>query len=141
MSTFLLTPIVSGTKVATEQLGNGAHSQVVSLAKRQIIAVTYTTPVGASATSYASPIDVVDAAQVTGSVFSSQLGTLLIEQSGDWNGTTGNWDVQTTYDITANDGKGFIEDIVLPWVRLGFTNLGASTNTIRLFGRLLTNIT
>jgi hypothetical protein len=70
--------------------------------------------------------------KIAGTVFSDQAGTLYIEQSSD--GT--NWDVSTSYGITANDGKGFSEDLYAPYVRVRFTNTGGSTQTaFRLFAK------
>lgn len=68
---------------------------------------------------------------ITGSIFADQAGTIHIEQSGD--GT--NWDVDTNYAVTANSGKGFSEQIILPYVRVRYVN-GATPQTIfRVFVR------
>lgn len=62
---------------------------------------------------------------VVGMVFADQGGTLHIEQSMD--GT--NWDIDTSYTITANNGKGFKEDVFAPYVRVRYVN-GATPNTV-----------
>lgn len=70
---------------------------------------------------------------IVGSVFTDQAGTIYIEQSGD-GGVT--YDVQTSYTITASNGSGFKEDIVLPTWRVRFTNTAGSPQTvIRLYAR------
>jgi len=77
-------------------------------------------------------IQASSADRVTGSIFSDQPGTLYIEQSP--NGT--NWDVSTSYTVTANQGAGFSEEVLLPNVRLRFSNTGAATTTVfRLYAR------
>lgn len=63
---------------------------------------------------------------VMGSAFADQNGTLYIEQSSD--GT--NWDVSSPFEITANDGKGFEENLVLPYWRIRFKNTASSDQTI-----------
>lgn len=69
-------------------------------------------------------------AYVSGSVFSDQPGTIYIEQSGDQI----NADISANYAVTASTGKGFVEQILLPYVRLRFTNTGGSAQTVfRLF--------
>lgn len=60
--------------------------------------------------------------QVSGSVFADQTGTIFIEQSSD--GT--NWDISTSYSVTASDGKGFVENLLLPFWRVRYVN--GSTN-------------
>lgn len=67
--------------------------------------------------------------QVAGSVFSDTDGALYIEQSSD--GT--NWDISTSYAVTADDGKGFAEDLLLPFWRVRFTNdSGGNATEFRL---------
>ena len=63
---------------------------------------------------------------VVGAVFADQAGTLYIEQSID-GGT--NWDISSSYAITANDGKGFSEPIYCPLARIRFVNTAASAQT------------
>jgi hypothetical protein len=62
---------------------------------------------------------------VVGMVFADQAGNIFIEQSMD--GT--NWDLSTTYAVSANDGKGFKEEIFAPYVRVRYVN-GATPQTV-----------
>lgn len=68
---------------------------------------------------------------VVGMVFADQAGTLHIEQSMD--GT--NWDIDTSYTIAANDGKGFKEDIFAPYVRVRFVNGATPQTAFRITAR------
>lgn len=68
---------------------------------------------------------------LTGTVFADQAGTLYIEQSYD--GT--NWDVSTSYAITASDGKGFSEDVIAPFIRVRYVNGGTDQGAFRLYAR------
>lgn len=69
--------------------------------------------------------------KVVGSVFADQAGTIFIEQSAD--GT--NWDISTSYAVTASDGKGFSEDILLPQVRVRYVNGTTIQTAFRLWVR------
>lgn len=90
-----------------------------------------TTPLAGGAT-YTSPIKLADDYDsLSGTVFSDQSGTLHIEQSYD--GT--NFDVDTSYSITANDGKGFTEPLVAPYWRIRYVNGGTPQTAFRLNGR------
>lgn len=72
---------------------------------------------------------------ICGSVFADQPGTLYIEQSYD--GV--NADISASYNTTANDGEGYSENLLLPLVRLKFTNTGGSSQTVfRLVSKFLT---
>jgi len=55
---------------------------------------------------------------VAGSVYADQNGTIYVEQSPDGE----NWDISTSYNITAEDGKGFSEALLQPFWRLRFVN-------------------
>jgi hypothetical protein len=66
---------------------------------------------------------------LTGSVFANQAGQLWIEQSNNKQ----NWDVQTEYDVPANDGKGFKEDLLLEWVRVRYVNGSTGQQSFRLY--------
>lgn len=66
---------------------------------------------------------------IVGSVESDKAGTLYIEQSQD--GT--NWDVSTSYSITAGNGKGFTEIVVAPYFRVKYTNGGANQTNFRIY--------
>src|SRR5690349_2828147 len=86
-----------------------------------------------SGSTYTSPTFNTDRySEIDGAVFADQTGTLFIEQSGD--GT--NWDVSTSYSITASDGKGFSEQIVLPFFRVRYVNGGTNQGTFRIKGKL-----
>lgn len=66
-----------------------------------------------------------DVNHVRGKVFSDQTGTLALQQSDD--GTT--WDTLTTLTITASTAQKFDEICYTNFMRLVFTNTGASTQT------------
>jgi hypothetical protein len=68
---------------------------------------------------------------IVGRVFADQPGNIFIEQSMD--GT--NWDLSTTYAITASDGKGFKEEIFAPYVRVRYVNGATPQTTFRLTAR------
>lgn len=79
-------------------------------------------------------VDCSNKAKVFGAAFSDQAGTLLVQFSAD--GV--NVDHEETIAVTAG-GKtsGFVVDVVLPYVRLSYTN-GATPSTatrINLFAR------
>jgi len=87
------------------------------------------TPLGGNAT-YTSPVFPTAAfSYLSGSVFADQAGTIYIEQSGD--GT--HWDLSTNYAVSASDGSGFKEEVILPWGRIRFVNGAAAQGTFRLF--------
>lgn len=65
---------------------------------------------------------------LSGTISADKGGTLYIEQSSD--GV--NWDVSTSYEITANDGKGFIEQLVAPYWRLRYVNGSEAQGTFRV---------
>lgn len=65
---------------------------------------------------------------ITGAVFSDKAGNLYLEQSADGQ----NWDVSTSYSITANDGKGFVENLVLPYWRVRFSNGNQDQSVFRI---------
>ncbi len=84
-----------------------------------------TTPLDSGDT-YESPSVVTDRVdRVTGMIFSDKVGTLYIEQSSD----NTNWDVSTSYSVTASDGKGFSEEILGPFLRIRFANTSGSNQT------------
>jgi hypothetical protein len=62
---------------------------------------------------------------VAGMVYSDKSGQLHIQQSAD--GV--NWDIDTTYSVTAADGKGFSESLLAPYWRIVFTNDSGSDQT------------
>lgn len=63
--------------------------------------------------------------RVVGLVFADQAGTLFIEQSVD----ASNWDVSTSYSVSASDGKGFSEEVLAAFVRIRFVNTAGSPQT------------
>jgi hypothetical protein len=65
---------------------------------------------------------------IVGAVFADQKGTLHIEQSAD--GV--NVDVDTSYEIEANDGKGFEESRVAKYWRVRFVNGAVAQGAFRL---------
>lgn len=69
---------------------------------------------------------------VVGMVFANQAGNIFIEQSMD--GT--NWDLSTTYAVTAGDGKGFKEEVFAPYVRVRYVNGATPQTAFRLTVRL-----
>lgn len=68
---------------------------------------------------------------VVGMVFADQSGTIFIEQSMDKT----NWDISTEYAVTANDGKGFKEDVFAPFVRIRYVNGATPQTAFRLTAR------
>lgn len=68
---------------------------------------------------------------ISGMVFADQAGTVYIEQSAD--GV--NWDISTSYPVTANNGKGFNEPLYGPYVRIRYVNGATAQGTFRLYSR------
>lgn len=68
---------------------------------------------------------------VVGMVFADQIGDIYIEQSMD----NVNWDISTTYAVTASDGKGFKEEIFAPYVRVRYVNGATPQTAFRLTAR------
>lgn len=64
--------------------------------------------------------------RIVGSVFCDKDGVLSIQQSGDGQ----NWDINTTYNITANNGNGFSEEALLAYAQVTFHNTTASDATV-----------
>ncbi len=89
------------------------------------------TPLGSNAT---ATLDIQAGREdwVVGMVFADQAGTLFIEQS--MNNT--HWDISAQYAVSANDGKGFKEEIFAPYVRVRFVNGGVAQTAFRLTARL-----
>lgn len=92
---------------------------------------TTTVPLLAAGT-YTQEIEVGLGDRITGAVFADQIGTIFLEQSGD----EINWDVSTSYAVPASDGKGFSEEILLPFVRIRYVNGGTPQTIFRLFIRI-----
>jgi hypothetical protein len=70
---------------------------------------------------------------LAGSVFADQPGTLFVEQSGD----NANWDVQSSFPVTASTGLGFRVDALLAYARVRFVPTTTNPAVFRLFGRAL----
>lgn len=67
---------------------------------------------------------------ITGSAYSDQSGTLLVEQSPD--GT--NWDVQSTVTVTGSSASsGFEVTVVAKYARLSYTNGSTAQTSFRLY--------
>lgn len=90
-----------------------------------------TTPLGSNATYTSVGREALDFDSIVGTVYADQAGTIYIEQSPD--GT--NWDVSTSYNISASNGNGFTESIVAPYWRVKYTNGAAAQGTFRLSAR------
>ena len=90
-----------------------------------------TQPLGANGT-YTSPTLLTDRADnISGVVFADQTGTIYIEQSADGQ----NWDLSTSYPVTANDGNGFSESLLAPFVRVRYVNDATGQGAFRLAAR------
>jgi hypothetical protein len=69
---------------------------------------------------------------IVGSIFSDQPGNVTVEQAAD--GT--NYDIVTTFPVTANTGRSFSDTVFWPKVRVRFNNTGASpTTAFRFYAR------
>lgn len=92
------------------------------------------TPVTAGQTYASRWVNADIYSQISGSVFTDQGATLFIEQSGDANHA----DVSASYTVTASSGEGYLENLVLPYVRLRLTNTAGSNQTVlRLYNRFV----
>jgi hypothetical protein len=69
---------------------------------------------------------------VVGMVFADQPGNIFIEQSMN----NVNWDLSTTYAVSANDGKGFKEEVFAPFVRVRYVNGATPQGAFRMTARL-----
>jgi hypothetical protein len=68
--------------------------------------------------------------RLTGTVFTDQDGTLLVEQSPDGF----NWDASTSIAVTGGVGLGWSVDIIAPWVQLVYNNGDTAQTIFRLYG-------
>lgn len=87
-----------------------------------------TTPLPANGVWSSVVVPSANLSSIVGSVFASHTGQLFIEQSADQQ----NWDVSTEYDVPANDGKGFSEDVLLDFARVRYVNGGTAQTAFRL---------
>ena len=85
-------------------------------------------PLDAEETWESDPLPTRSYTHITGSVYASVEGTVYIEQSEDQE----NWDISTSYEVESHDGKGFKEELFLPWVRVRYVNGSASQTVFRL---------
>jgi hypothetical protein len=90
--------------------------------------ISTNTPLDADA-EWSDDISPGAADHITGSVYSDQAGDIYIEQSAD--GT--NFDISSTYAITADDGKGFKEEVLLPYIRVRYVNGATDQTAFRLY--------
>jgi hypothetical protein len=91
--------------------------------------VQTTVPLLASGTFDSGPIITSRALSFTGSVFSDQSGTLLIEQSGDGN----NWDLTTTINVTGGTAAAINVTTLDQYWRVLYTNGGTNQSVFRLY--------
>lgn len=82
-----------------------------------------------SADTWSAILEAGSADSLAGAVFADQPGTLFIEQSIDGGK---NFDISTSYDISASDGKGFSEPIFTSLVRIRFVNTGTVQTAFRI---------
>lgn len=57
---------------------------------------------------------------------------LVIQQSGDSDCSSPNWDTETTYSYTANTKQGYMVQLIGKCVRVKYTNGGTGQGTFRL---------
>ncbi len=92
-----------------------------------------TTALGASGTyTTATPMATDGYSRITGSVYANEAGTLNVEQSAD--GT--NWDISSTFTVSASVGEGFSVELVCPNVRLNYANGATAQTAFRLYSFL-----
>lgn len=91
-----------------------------------------TTPIAANATWNSGILSPDLADKIVGSVFADQAGTIYIEQSSDGS----NWDIATNYAVTASTGRGFSEEILLPYLRVRFVNGASAQSVFRISARV-----
>lgn len=68
---------------------------------------------------------------ITGSVFASHAGTLLVQQSGD--GV--NWDIDDSITVSAATKTKINVPLLAAFWRLNYTNGGTNQTTFRLFAK------
>lgn len=98
---------------------------------------TTTVPLAANGVWTSLTLETGLADKIVGMVFTDQDGTIFIEQAADLAADgTSNWDISTSYPITAGDGKGFEEDILGPYARVRYVNGGVDQTAFRLHVRM-----
>lgn len=90
-----------------------------------------TAPLGANGTWTSQTVNTGLADNLTGLVWASHAGSLVIEQSAD--GT--NWDFGRTIAVAATTGQTFTEPIMAPYIRLRYTNGATAQTGFRLASR------
>jgi len=89
-----------------------------------------TAPLGASDPFTSDVLDVGGNARLTGTVFSDQGGTLVVQQSSDG----ANWDTDSqTVTVTGGTGAEFSVEIVAPYAQLVYTNGATAQTEFRLY--------
>lgn len=99
---------------------------------QQIPGPSTTTTLGPNGTYTSQAVATAGFARITGSVFANAPGTLNVQQSPD--GT--NWDVVSTFSVSANTGLGFSVELVCLNVRLDYINGSSSQTVFRLYSFL-----
>ena len=124
--------IVGGTD------GTNLHQLFTDNSGRQItynerVAGPSTTSALAASGSYtSSSVSTAGFSRITGSTFADQAGTLNVQQSPD--GT--NWDIVSSFSVSANTGTGFSVELVCPYVRLYYVNGATAQTVFRLYSFL-----
>jgi hypothetical protein len=98
------------------------------LGRLELVAYT-TTPLAANGTWTSSTDSSVYTRFICGSVYADQPGTLYVEQSPD--GT--NWDISTSYSVSAGAGLSFSIEKVLPYARVRYVNGATAQTVFRLY--------
>lgn len=97
------------------------------------LAGEFTTTALAANGVYTSPqMSIKGYARITGTMYSDQSGTLLVNQSSD--GV--NYDVDSSIALTASTPTSFSVEIVAPYAELKFTNGATAQTTFRLYSFL-----
>jgi hypothetical protein len=87
--------------------------------------ISTTAPIGANVTYTSGAESLSRATQITGSVFADEPGVISIQQSGD--GV--NWDIQTNFNVPANEGIAIEVDVISPFFQVVYTN-GMNPQTV-----------
>jgi hypothetical protein len=118
-----------GTNLRTITTDTTGH---VIIANERTSGPSTTTALGASGTYTSSSVSTQGFSRITGSVFADQPGTLNVQQSPD--GT--NWDVVSSFSVSANAGTGFSVELVCSYVRLNYVNGATAQTVFRLYSFL-----
>jgi hypothetical protein len=99
-------------------------------------------PLLANAPTTVGPFFTGIASKIAGSVISDQSGTLLVQQSMNWNpnpAITTNWDISQSFTVTGGTPVTIDIDVVGPVARAVFTNGATNQTYMRLFLRAFGN--